>query len=170
MPFFHFSLAVSVASVMMDHELSNAGQIIGSPKTAVLVDTPFSLKMHLKRCKACVPISCESFPVTIQRINDGCTMPVNSCDSKARSYSSRNTKLAVSLRPIGNPRKMFGKSGPAMGVVTVSSGYKSEVLRTTFDFGRLTTYCTTPIKISRGRKLGFEGALFLLTIICSHFL
>ena len=110
---------------MIYHDLQKAGQIIGFPKTAVPVDTPSSLKMHVTLRKAYVTMSYRLFSVTIRRIDDGCTVPIDSCASKVRSYSSWNTKLklAFTLRPIGNPRKMFGKSVLATGVVTVSSGY-----------------------------------------------
>lgn len=44
------------------------------------------------------------FSVTIRRINidDGCTVFIDSCDSKARLYSSSNTKLAATLKRTRN--------------------------------------------------------------------
>ena len=121
-----FSRAGPAASVRIYYELTLSGEAINFPKTTVPVGLSFFPKEPAQFPKVCVPIHSSRY----SRLMMGGERGGSLLRSKARIVFESEHKVgghfAAYEQPealVGDLRNMFGKSGPAAGVVPGCSGY-----------------------------------------------
>ena len=121
-----FSRAGPAASVRIYYEFSLSGEVITFPKTAVPVGISFFPKELVQFPKVCVPTLSSGCSCLMTDDGRGDSL----LRSKARIVFESEHKVgghfAAYEQPealAGDLRNMFGKSGPAAGVVPGCSGY-----------------------------------------------